>query len=624
VHIRGYRRLLDTKMNLDGKIIAVVGPNEAGKTTLLRALTRLDSHEKVSASELSRSRRPSAETQHVEAAYILDSDDQAALADLDLVEAPVRMSYSRRVQGGVLLIGLQPLPKRRRTEFNAALSSLRVFTESDAINELDPAVEEDESEVPSLGQHLRDAVALLSDETNTIDDQQVEQVEAIASDLSGDQFDAIQSALRYAVQWRRLPDVGQEARNRISERAPKFLLFSDADRDLSTEYELQPIAANPPPALANLARLAKLDLEELLAAILESDHGRVVTLQNRANKRLAEVFARSWRQSVITVELNVQGTVVKVLIKENDDLVTSLDERSAGLRMFAALAAFIATRDTTVPPALLIDEADTHLHYDAQADLVNVLLTQQEAAQVIYTTHSPGCLPPDLGTGIRAVVPSESDPAVSTVRNNFWGGHIAGFSPLLFAMGAGAAAFTPSRYAVLAEGASEMILMPSLIRAVTGLDSLPYQVAPGLSEAPTSQYPEMDLQGARVAFTVDGDPGGLKLRERLVKGGVPGERIAVLDGMTLEDTVDLDAYRAAVHAEADAANKAPTTEMPADMFGEPRARAVKAWYEQAGLIAPSKIAVANRLVQDGQAVPSEVGSVALKALHDQLTTILGT
>lgn len=176
--------------------------------------------------------------------------------------------------------------------------------------------------------------------------------------------------------------------------------------------------------------------------------------------------------------------------------------------MFVALAAFVATRSTVTSPVLLIDEAETHLHYDAQADLVNMLLTQGEAAQVIYTTHSPGCLPPDLGTGIRVIAPAQSDPAISEVRNAFWVDHVAGFSPLLFAMGAGAAAFTTTRYAVIAEGASEMILLPSLIRAATGLDFLPYQVAPGLSEAPTSQYPKLDLQAARVAFAVDGDSGG--------------------------------------------------------------------------------------------------------------------
>jgi len=478
--------------------------------------------------------------------------------------------------------------------------------------------------MPPLSQRFREAVAVLAltDNGETIDDESVDQREIVASGLDMRQLDGMASSLRRAVQWRRLPDIGQEARNRIYVRAPKFLLFSNDDRNLLSEYDIQgEVAASPPPALASLARLAQLDLVAVLAAITEGGHGQVVTLQNRANKRLAVVFERSWRQSIITVELNIQGTVVKILIKEDDDVVTSFDERSAGLRMFVALAAFVATKDSAIPPVLLIDEAETHLHYDAQADLVSVLLTQQEAAQVIYTTHSPGCLPPDLGTGIRAVVPSESNPAVSEVRNNFWADHSAGFSPLLLAMGAGAAAFTASRYAVLAEGASEMILMPSLIRAATGLDTLQYQVAPGLSEAPTSQYPELDLQAARVAFTVDGDAGGLKLRERLIAGGVPDDRIAVFTGMTLEDAVNLDAYRAAVSAEAVAANGAAMTEMPVADFSAPRARAVQSWYEQAGLIAPSKIAIAYRLVQDSKTVPSEAGGVALRDLHEQLMTI---
>ncbi len=190
-------------------------------------------------------------------------------------------------------------------------------------------------------------------------------------------------------------------------------------------------------------------------------------------------------------------------------------------------------------------------------------------------------------------------------------------------MGAGAAAFTTTRYAVLAEGPSEMILLPSLIRAATGLDALPYQVAPGLAEAPTSQYPELDLQAAKVAFTVDGDPGGIALRDRLVSSGAPNDRIAVLDGMTLEDTVDRDAYRAAVHAEAVAANGSDDVAMPTGEFPAPRAAAVKAWFEQAGLVAPSKIAVANRLVQDGKAIPSESGRKALQDLHNRLMIILG-
>ena len=627
LHVLGYRRLLDVKVNLAGKIIAVVGPNEAGKTSLLDALARLDSGEAVLPQDLSRAHRPTGpETVYLRAEYALEEEDQASFSDLDLVAMPVRMSYERRIGGNVPMIGFQPRPVRRRTDFEAAL---RVMQEADPeqIDQkaFDALPDDDEvQEQPSLGQRFRETLAVLLDEARDVGDDLVRESELVAAELDRINERDLGAKLRYAVQWRRQPEVGQEARTRIHARTPRFLLFSDDDRNLLSEYDIQGAAAsNPPPALANLARLAQLDLVQLLVAIQEGDHGQTVTMENRANKQLAEVFKRSWRQSIVTAELNFQGTVVRILIKENDDLVTRFDERSAGLRMFVALAAFVVTRSTVVPPVLLIDEAETHLHYDAQADLVNMLLSQREASQVIYTTHSPGCLPPDLGTGVRVIAPTASDPTVSEARNAFWVSHIPGFSPLLLAMGAGAAAFTATRYALLAEGPSDMILLPSLIRAATDLDTLPYQVAPGLSEAPTSQYPDLDLQAARVAFAVDGDLGGLALRDRLVEGGVPGNRIATLGNITLEDTVDLEAYRSAVHAEAVAANGSELMEMPIGEFHEPRTTAVKTWFEQAGLVAPSKIAVANRLVQDGRAVPSEQGRQVLQELHNQVMSIFG-
>lgn len=77
----------------------------------------------------------------------------------------------------------------------------------------------------------------------------------------------------------------------------------------------------------------------------------------------------------------------------------------------------------------------------------------------------------------------------------------------MLAMGAGAAAFSAARKVVLAEGATEMLLLPSLVKKAVGLDDLDYQVAPGLSEVPVTMYPELDLVGARVAFLVDGDAG---------------------------------------------------------------------------------------------------------------------
>jgi predicted ATP-dependent endonuclease of OLD family len=630
LEVQGYRRLADVKVNLAGKVIAIVGPNEAGKTTLLHALQRLDSGDPVPPQDLSRATdKIGQETVYLNAFFELDKEDLDTFSDLDLSKIPVRMTYGRRVRGGGPVIAFHPPPEQRRDRFDKAVKDL---TKADlglgkAVGYGSTLLDDEVDDRPGrgrahLGERLRKILLAIADESRTIDEALLDECNTIVNELDRIGREDLGGKLSSVVRWRKLP---QEVRKRILPRIPRFLLFSDADRDLLGEYDLQGRGASePPPALENVARLAQLNLEQFLVAIQRGDLGETLTMQNRANKRLAEVFTRTWRQSVITLELNIRDTVLRILIKENDERVTPFDERSAGLRMFVALTAFVETRkDTPTPPVLLIDEAEVHLHYDAQADLINMLMSQEVAAQVIYTTHSPGCLPPDLGTGIRVIAPAESGEAVSEVRNAFWADHNAGFSPLLLAMGAGAAAFSTTRYAVVAEGPSDMILLPSLIRAATGLDALQYQVAPGLSETPTSQYPDLDLHAAKVAFVVDGDQAGQKLRRRLMHSGVPQARIAIIRGMTLEDTVDMAAYRDAVHQEAILVNETPVEQIPDDRLRPPRASSVSNWYRETGRNAPSKIAVANRLVRDDRAKPSEDGGKVLRELHDQVMKAFG-
>lgn len=188
----------------------------------------------------------------------------------------------------------------------------------------------------------------------------------------------------------------------------------------------------------------------------------------------------------------------------------------------------------------MIDEAEQHLHINAQSDLVRTLQDLTKIQQVIYTTHSPGCLPADLGNGIRFVQPKED--CVSTIRHDFWslsaGDHV-GFNPLLMAMGAGATAFSGLRNSLLVEGASDILLLPTIIKLATGASELPYQVAPGISVASKNDMARMDLAASRVAFLVDGDGGGDDWREQLEAAGVNPSRVNQLpNNVAAEDLLD--------------------------------------------------------------------------------------
>ncbi len=278
------------------------------------------------------------------------------------------------------------------------------------------------------------------------------------------------------------------------------------------------------------------------------------------------------------------------------------------------------------PVILLADEIDRHLHFDAQADLVGVLTSQTEIQQVLYTTHSPGCLPPDLGTSVRLVEPVVDEPGSSVIRSSFWGTSVIGFSPLLVAMGAGAAAFSACRRAVLAEGATEMILLPTLLRHATGLPQLPYQVAPGLSSLRRDGF-GLDEISAKIAYLIDGDEGG-KAKAKLLSGLGVSERIIVSlpEGKTLEDLLDSEKYVEAVIALLrDRLVAVENFEVDEGRAGaRPLVNRVADACARLGAAPPGKTAVANYLIQDpARIVLAQDAEVVLANLHENFSEILG-
>lgn len=636
-HIMGFGRLVDASINLDSKVVAIVGPNEAGKTTLLNALAHVSSDTALEVVERSRGSHDVTDaTQFVEVKFVLDETDRASLVGLDLDTAIETMTVSRKAGGGAVLVGLTPTPQKSKSALDGATEAFaKKLSHLKVVNHLEPdTVWTDEASDASRS-FERESSSFLADararaggeQVGRDDDDLALQAEALVQAL-GETKAAKELAAQLTLmkQWFESPDPSQQARNLLWSRAPQFLLFGEADRTLQSAYSLtEELRAAPPAGLANLSRMAGLNLAEVAGFAEAGDIARQDSAVNKANKRLRDLFADAWKQSNLSVQFKAEGVLLRVNILENDLDVTPFDERSAGLKMFVALVAFLAVVETSNPPILLIDEAENHLHIDAQADLVGMFMTQEKAAKVIYTTHSPGCLPPDLGVGVRTVVPRKSGEQASDIRNSFWTAG-AGFSPLMLAMGAAAAAFTPARFAVLAEGASEMILLPSLLREVTGRDQLDFQVAPGLSEVPKDFYPQLDLEAAKVVYLVDGDQGGLKLKAALTKGGVSDERVIVLPTPGIENTLPRDTYARAVAAllqECNVGVEIPKLPTLPDAASASWAKKYSTWATSNELSMPSKVAVANWIVEHEAATVDAAYRDSLVALHNDLRKAFG-
>lgn len=636
--IQGFGRLAKDTINLDNKVLAIVGPNEAGKTTLLKALAYIDDGSTLPLTSRSRA-IPVADTDEVvRVQYVLDKDDQEAVKEFDLEELPSDLWLSRTAAGGGIKRSVSPKPRKAVKQLVAAWGRVLRFAKSKKLDQLDPPPpNDDEEEVNEARQTLRARFANIIEEIErnlesrpladiaTSLRAEIEQIATEIADVAATM--PVLDSLRQMIEWIDRDDPAALVVERLFGRSPDILLFSDADRTLQSSYVLSDeLISDVPAALRNLANMAELDLAALWMSVQNGDEGDRETRLLNANDLLKEKFSLAWLQSSLSARFNVEGSSLSVMILQDGDRITVFHERSAGLRMFVALIAFLAERATERPPILLIDEAETHLHIDAQADLVNTFMTQRQAAKIIYTTHSPACLPPDLGSNIRAILPQKHNAQRSDIAGSFWHG-AAGFTPLMLAMGAAAAAFSAARYVVLAEGASEMLLLPSLIRAATRETDLLYQIAPGLSEVPASFYPDLDLEGSRVAFLVDGDPGGLTKKGALIAAGIPEHRIVVLSALTLENLLDSGAYLGVVSALLDECNRGqtipPVPELgPADSQLWPSQ--LEAWAITAGLKMPGKRVVASRIVEDHKAIPSEFGKKALIQVHKQLLRVLNT
>ena len=635
----GFGRLAEAQINLDHKVVAIVGPNEAGKTTLLRALAYIDNGESLTVAQRSRGVQGDVLDDHVvvRVQYRLSEEDKAALAEFDLDVLPTQLWLSRTAGEGETGRAAVPVPRKNRATLAVALTALTVALTDSVSGDLDVAEidgdhEEDGADERrlSLRSRLLAALAAVAEVESPDIEARLRELSPVTWLAEFDEFGLkgpVRDGLEQVQAWMDRPDPSDEVAKALYDRSPDILMFSEEDRLLASAYGLTAESvANPPAALRNIAAMAELSLDALWATLTNGDEGARETLIELANQTLQTKFSEVWNQSNISAHLKINGTSLEIRVKQDGRTITQFHERSAGVQMFVALVAFLTVMDQGFPPILLIDEAEPHLHIDAQADLVNEFMTQTRAAKIIYTTHSPACLPPDLGTNIRAVVPDPENGQRSLVEGSFWTKGV-GYSPLMLAMGAGAAAFSAARKVVLAEGATEMLLLPSLVKKAVGLDDLDYQVAPGLSEVPVTMYPELDLVGARVAFLVDGDAGGAGLRKSLLDAGVPESRIVTLGALTLEHLIDADAMKTVVAKfinEGTGAADVTPADVP-DLPDEPTvswSRTIQDWSAANGYTLPGKRVIASRLVEEGLAIPSSDGIAVLKAAHDALTAVL--
>lgn len=552
ITLNGFRRFKEpTELRTNGKLVALLGPNEAGKSSILKAISVIGSSQAIDSADLSRGKSKDEGRIVISARFFLEDADLKAAK----IKGPSWYILDKKADGSQSY-QFEPSVKKRETSHRGAL--IFDLNKIRSNNKLWGRIAQKNDEIISDFQLIE---GILASSEETLSKNQIGALEEFCGTIDTlidkndpKYFRELKEKIEKAVSLEQLETPKEFARKVAYSRLPKILFFSNQDRMLEGRYNLAELTADIPSALDNLAKIAKLDIKKLVDAYQEDDTPELTRLKTLANQELQKKFDEHWSQSGVHVAFEIRNDQLEILVQEPDANFTRLAERSDGLRQFVALQAF-TTCERAEDPVLLIDEAEIRLHYDAQADLIQMLTKQTVSPKIIYTTHSAGCLPEDLGNGVRLVSYDDTadGEARSKVTNNFWSRETGGLEPLLFGMGATTLAFFPIRKALLTEGESDMLLLPTMFREVLLTDSLEFQVVPGISKTSGVNLPILARNGAGVAFALDYDEGGRSLFKQIETAGFDKKsifhlRLAKNKDCQLEDFIHIEILTSAVNS----------------------------------------------------------------------------
>lgn len=447
--IQNYRSVNDSGWINAGKMTALVGRNESGKSNLLLALASLNP--KGGPKPLSKLKDfPNDRNldEHSDDLVVVETKWDFESQELDEIERLIeRKTELRSVQVSraykndrlVDLVGFEGC-KPDRTQF---VKGLRAF---DASIEVVIGKSESPEGITQAYEGLKAAVL----NKDADDYEWAQAVDAAAKKLrvevegagqalgtSEERLEALEQASLAVLR----EDTDRETlEKRVLSWLPTFIYVEDFTNIAGTidvnEYVNHRGSRQATDVDINFRKLCKvagLSPEELISVKPEQR----ALLTNRASAQISKRIQSLWSDRRLQVDLRIDGNRFDIYVLDpNSDypVLVNLDNRSRGLRwFFSFFITYLA--DTNEGEAdnaiLLLDEPGLFLHAGSQKDLLK-FLSRELPIQSIYTTHSPFMIPADDLDVVRTVNINQAE---GTVVSNDPNGDQKTLFPIQAALG---------------------------------------------------------------------------------------------------------------------------------------------------------------------------------------------
>ena len=580
--VQMYRSIIDSSWVKVNSLTVVVGKNESGKTTLLKALHKLRpfSPEPYSMdSEWPRGRRQERNPKQT----ACTGRFQFTSNELDELE---KLIGKRPSDDSVVEIGRSYDVKLSVAFpdgfFPGRLSKAEIEKHVAAGVPIPPAP--CAADFVSKAEPLREAVRALAlaDKTGEISALSEGHVAALKDVLSSESSPERAAEDSYVSQYpgylsslaktlKAQPSLHSRAEPMVQGWLPTFIYMSDY-RAFSGSARLDQVqqrrGSNPTDEDKTLVMILKLSGLDLDQEVQKGNHDNREQRQydlDDASATLTRTISERWKQRRYEVQFRADGQLFYTFVKdERDPSLIKLEERSKGFQWFFSfdLLFMHESGGTFKNCVLLLDEPGLHLHPDAQRDLLVRMEAYAEGNVLIYSTHLPFMI--DLRQPARIRVMSETSQG-NAVSDDLTQSQPEGKLVLQAALGmSGSASYLVAERNLVVEGVDDYWIVSELSNLLirsgeTGLpDDVLISPAGGASEAGYIAT-FMIGQNLKVVVLLDTDRAGEDARDGLVKrwltrykdqhaevlslgpaAGVPGQDFAI------EDLFPVDFYTALV------------------------------------------------------------------------------
>lgn len=651
--IRMYKGILDSNWVEVNNLTVLVGKNESGKTSLLKALYKLNPYASdpyEMDQEWPRGRLDACDPEHVvcQAEFRLSEPEKSELARIASIEKIPDVVIASRNYAGDLNVKFKE----------------KIFSDEACPIEIDPAKMDALLEtLPKVGSTLSNefkkcAQACLAEVRDVIRHKEFDVLgELVQKHKSALQEKRVQSRNDpYRIEGQfikeyleRLPQLAQELQpfsatqsqvdDYLQSSLPKFIYMDDY-RIFTGAAQLNEIKARRDAdslteedrTFATILSLSGLNLDQLVEP-KEDDTEAIKKRQNAlagGSRSLTRTIANRLSQRDYEIDYRVDGQHFFTNVKDSHDpTAVELEERSRGFQWFFSFDLMLMheTKGALKGCVILLDEPGLHLHPEAQQDLLHRLEKYAAANTLIYTTHLPFMI--DLNHPSRIRILEERDHQIVVTT------HLTESNPkaklvLQSALGMNASqSFLVAERNLVVEGIHDYWILTELSNLLrrTGKKGLPEDVFITPSSSASEAIPIVNLmigQNLDVIALFDSDRDGRVAKDKLVDNWfllyqkkshtdaiLLGDAVGASGDFAIEDLFTDDFYVEIVkETYSKELSMAPVTQITLSDKGMLWKR-VDSFLRKQGIKKPNKGSVAKRLqdklsqMQDTSELPDE-------------------